>query len=353
MLMLDRHVSDHLAAYLDGEISATGRARVECHVARCERCREELEQIRFSKMAIGFLPPVSAPPGLWDAIESASGPAAKALPSPSLGWRWATAALLIAVAAGGLWTWFRPAGATWEVVALDGSPLAGSRRLAGGTAVPDGEWIETDAESRARIAVGEIGAVHVEPNTSVRLVSTGANAHRLALRSGEIIASISAPPRMFFVDTAAGTAIDLGCEYRLTCDRSGTGILRVASGWVALEWKGRESLVPAGASCRMYAGQGPGTPWFDDAAQSFVRALETFDRSGGAETVNLIVAEARARDTLTLWHLLSRVDFQGRVQLYDRMAQLAPPPAAVTRERVLQLDAEDLKRWREELAWIW
>src|SRR5256885_9219045 len=46
-----------------------------------------------------------------------------------------------------------------------------------------------------------------------------------------------------FVDTAAGTAVDLGCEYVLNTDEDGLGLLRVTKGWVSFQWKGLESLV--------------------------------------------------------------------------------------------------------------
>jgi hypothetical protein len=138
----------------------------------------------------------------------------------------------------------------------------------------------------------------------------------------------------------------------MECDRTGLGILQVASGWVALEWQGRESLVPAGASCRMYPVRGPGTPFFDDAPPVFAAAVDAFDRAQ-QEALDTILSEARTRDTLTLWHLLSTVEEPYRSRVFDRMATLAPPPASVRRERVLALEAETLTRWREELAWIW
>jgi hypothetical protein len=59
------------------------------------------------------------------------------------------------------------------------------------------------------------------------------------------------------------------------------------------------------------------------------------------------------RDTLTLWHLLSRVDASQRGRIYDRIAALAEPPATVSREKAVALDAATLKHWREELAWKW
>jgi isochorismate synthase EntC len=69
--------------------------------------------------------------------------------------------------------------------------------------------------------------------------------------------------------------------------------------------------------------------------------------------LDIILADARARDTLTLWHLLSRVEAEDRARIYDRMASLTPVPAGVSREQALKLDPETLRRWKEELAWTW
>ena len=59
------------------------------------------------------------------------------------------------------------------------------------------------------------------------------------------------------------------------------------------------------------------------------------------------------RDTLTLWHLLSRVDAIERARVADRITALTPLPSGVSRDKALQLDPDTLKRWREELAWTW
>jgi len=171
---------------------------------------------------------------------------------------------------------------------------------------------------------------------------------------GEIRAKISAPPRLFFVDTASGTAVDLGCEYALNTDEDGFGMLRVTKGWVSFQWKGLESLVPAGASCGTRPRAGPGIPYFDDAPENLKQALERFAfEKAGNEALGIILAESRVRDTLTLWHLLSRVEAGNRGRVYDRIAALTPVPAGVSREQALKLDPETLNRWKEELAWTW
>jgi hypothetical protein len=148
--------------------------------------------------------------------------------------------------------------------------------------------------------------------------------------------------------------VDLGCEYALAIDPDGFGQIQVTKGWVLFQFKNVESLVPAGASCRTRPMAGPGIPFFDDAPETLKRALERFAfEKGGSDDLIIILTDARVRDTLTLWHLLSRVPVDDRGRVYDRMATLTPVPAGVSREKALRLDAETLKRWREELAWTW
>lgn len=295
-------------------------------------------------IAPGQLPLAQAPDAIWRSIESAlEAGAAKPRISPFRAWAWVAASLAVIGAIA--WYASRPPVPTWQVSRLEGSPSV--------DAIKVGDWLQTDASSRARIRVGNIGVVDVEPNTRVRLVAASPTEHRLTLARGEISATVTAPPRLFLVDTPVSTAVDLGCAYRIKTDESGDGVLRVSSGWVSLEWKGRESLVPAGATCRTRSRTGPGTPYFADAPEALQQALAAFDFDGGTDVVGTILKQARVRDTLTLWHLLSRVDPAERVRVFNRMVELVPLPASVSRDKVLQLEPETLKSWREELAWKW
>lgn len=248
----------------------------------------------------------------------------------------------------------RESGATWEVARLEGSPTVGANRIEANARLAVGEWLETDASSRAQINVADIGQVDVGPNSRVRLVETGATEHRLALTRGRLHATISAPPRLFIVETPSAVAVDLGCAYTLEVDKAGRSILHVTAGWVALELKGRESVVPAGAVCVTRPGMGPGTPYFDDASDKFRDALARLDfQNGGAKALEIVLAEAREYDTLTLWHLLSRVHGAERGRVYDRMAELITPPAGVTREGVMRLDKGMLDLWKKGMEWAW
>ena len=353
--MFTSHISRQLAAHIDGELAPRKAQQAELHIGQCARCRAEYEQVRFGMAVLDDLPLVEAPESTWAPIDAALQGSRSRKTPPAGQWRVAFAATVVLVLIGAAyWLVTRQSGMRWEVVRIEGSPAVGAKHIRGAGQVGAGDWIETDAESSARVKVGEIGSVEVEPNTRVRVVAMRPREHSFALLRGEIRAKISAPPRLFFVDTASGTAVDLGCEYALKTDEDGFGMLRVTKGWVSFQFKGLESLVPAGASCRTRPRAGPGIPYFDDAPENLKQALERFAfEKGGSEALDIIIAEARVRDTLTLWHLLSRVEGEDRGHVYDRIAALTPVPAGVSREQALKLDPETLNRWKEELAWTW
>ncbi|HEY2123886.1 MAG TPA: FecR domain-containing protein, partial [Chthoniobacterales bacterium] len=259
------------------------------------------------------------PESVWNAIEAAirEGKQGEVRAAPRWRVAWAAAAAVFIVAAGVYWFGIRQAG-----------------------------WIVTSDSARRTLRIADIGSVDLSPNTRLRVTADRADQHRLTLEHGAIYARISAPPRLFFVDTKSGTAIDLGCEYALNMEENGSGVLRVTKGWVSFEWQGLESLVPAGALCRIKPHKGADLPYFEDAPREFAQAVD----HGALES---IIGTARIRDTLTLWHLLSRVAPADRARVYDRIAVLTPVPADISKERVLALDPEMLNRLKEELAWKW
>ena len=269
------------------------------------------------------------------------------------------AVLFVAVGITALWIYRQESRPSWEVARLLGSPTIGNSRIGQTGQLGVGEWLETDNASRAKISVASIGQVEIDPNTRVRLLETRLTEHRLELARGRMSAHIWAPPRLFFVDTPSAVAADLGCAYTLEVDDAGASLLRVTSGWVALQLRDRESVVPAGAACATRPGIGPGTPYFEDASQTFRTALTKLDFesdiSSGSDISPLkqVLTESRVRDTLTLWHLLYRVNESDRVLVYERLAALAPPPNGVTREGVLSLDETMLRLWKGELDSIW
>jgi len=276
-------------------------------------------------------------------------------PAPASRYYWLGAAACLLLAVGlGLRSAWQP-GPEWNVVALSGTPLIDRRPIASHARIGVGGLLETGQFSRAKLRMGLMGVVEIEPNTKVRLVATGARRHRIALESGTIMARFWAPPGTLSVATPSSTAIDLGCAFTLQADEKGAGLLRVTSGWVAFELDDRQAVVPAGAAALTRPGAGPGTPFFEEASAPFRAALERLDfgDSGYADAGALaaVLAEARSRDVLSLLSLFRRLPPSARGPLFDRAAQLVPPPAELTREDAIAgTNQPGLDAWWKKLG---
>ena len=240
----------------------------------------------------------------------------------------------------------------WTVEQIAGQPKLGNIAMtkSGAATLAVGQTLETDIRSRASISISATGEIQVDPDSKVRLIASTPARKRLGLDFGTIHAMIWGPAGEFVVDTASATAVDLGCAYTLHVDDSGAGLLQTTFGWVGFKLHGRESFVPAGAVCLIRPRIGPGTPYFEDAPPAFREALEKLDFDPGtaeqrSSELSVVLSEARKRDALTLWHLLSRVNEPERGRVYDRLAQLVPPPQGVTRAGVLRLDKKMLDLW--------
>lgn len=241
---------------------------------------------------------------------------------------------------------------SWNVETLAGMPRVGNSL--DGEKLAVGEFLETDGNSRARVQVADIGNVEIAPNSRVQLVGTKSTEHRLSLEKGSLKAKILAPPRLFIVDTPSAVAVDLGCEYTLEVDADGNTRLHVTSGFVALENGKLESIVPAGAIALTRKGKGIGTPFADDSSAELQKALYKFDfENGGTAALETVINESNLYDSLTLWHLLARVEPAERGRIFDALAAHVKPPAKVTREGVLRLDKNMLDAWWTEIEGVW
>ncbi|MGA9772148.1 MAG: kelch repeat-containing protein [Blastocatellia bacterium] len=339
----------HLTPYIDGELDRFRQARVERHLEKCARCRKEYDRLLFasrivSQLALPAAPPTGVPawPGPPTVEARFRQPWKKLVPV-------AAAILLVAIAIA-YWYGARARDASWEVVRLSGAPRINSNQMNRTGQIKEGDWLETDEKSKAMLNLGILGQVEVDPDTRIRLVTSRSNEQKLVMTRGRVFASIMAPPRIFFIETPSGIAIDLGCAYTLEVDDSGQSTLYVAAGAVALAYNGREAVVPADAVCRARPGSGPGTPYSRDASERLQTALAEFDFGDGASNaLQIVIAEARVSDGLTLWSLLKRVEGADRDRVYDRLAQLISPPQNVTKDGVFRRDQKMLNLWLQEL----
>ena len=315
------------------------------------------------------LPVTQAPESVWDGIQAAlkAPEVARAVPPlkrPVPRWLMAAAVVLAVVTGtlGGLFRWYR-APSAWAVLPVAGRPTIAGAALTSADQLGAGEWLVTDAFSRAELSVGRIGTAEVGPNSRVQLDRGGLTQHRLTLEHGRLQVVISAPPRLFLVQTPSVLATDLGCAYTLEVDSAGASRLHVTAGWVELKQGDATSLVPAGLVAEVVVGERPGTPYPPELPDDARMALRRLDAGTGnvADLDVVFVAlhgpsdfiTLRRQSGITLWHLLQRVPPGMREGVYQRLAELSAPPAGVTREGILALQRPMLERWRRDLSPMW
>jgi hypothetical protein len=256
---------------------------------------------------------------------------------------WAlTAAAAVVVAAVGLELGTPLAPATgWQVDSVSGNASMGSRQAAVAMALRAGQTVRTASDTEITFRAAQFGTMSIGPDSELR----AATERRVELQRGLLHAYIWAPPRQFVVDTPSARAVDLGCQYTITVDASGDGLLRVSLGWVAFQNEGQEAFIPQGADCVTRRKRGPGIPFYEDASEPLKRSLAAFEQGDG-EALDGILSSARASDGLTLWHLLTRVPERDRGRVFDRFAELVTLPKEVHRDAVLRRDAHAI-----DLCW--
>jgi hypothetical protein len=267
---------------------------------------------------------------------------------------WSVAAATLLLAAGALVVVPRTRVTPWSVTARAGAPVVrGAHGEISRETLVRGGVVETDAHSSALVRIGHIGRAELGPDSRLRLLADGGDEHRLALERGTMHASIDAPPRFFLVQTTSALAVDLGCVYTLTASERGSGLLTVDEGEVELQFGAVRSSVLAGNAAALLSGRGPGLPYPVRAPLALRSAIATYDTAPSPAAIAAVIQAADARSTITLWHLLQRVDSAERGAVYARLAAIAPPPRTVTRDRVLRAESGALQRWRTELQRSW
>lgn len=256
-------------------------------------------------------------------------------------WWAAAAAVLVAALALSLSRVHLPASRAtgWQVSKLEGASRMGARPAAPDMPLRTGDLLRTGAGSRLSLESNAVGQIDLGPDSQLR----AAAGRQLLLDRGRLHAFIWARPREFVLDTPSARAVDLGCEYTIDVDPAGNGLIRVNTGWVAFQFNGQESFIPARAACVTRKGRGPGIPFYEDAGEPFRQSLQAFE-NGAAAALPGILRAARRDDALTLWHLLTRVPRNDAGPVYDRFVQLVQVPPTVTREAVLRRDSQALDR---------
>ncbi len=210
------------------------------------------------------------------------------------------------------------------------------------TASLGSRWLEMKPNESATVQIADVGQVTVEPGSRVRLLNTGPAQHRLELSRGTLHARVTAPPRLFVVETPTASAIDLGCAYTLKVTDEGSE-LTVESGLVSLAGKGREVTVLEGMRAVSSTSRAPTTPVGIDASPAFIDAVAQFDRDGTG--VDQLLVLARPADAATLWHLLPVAPRARRSAVFGKLRAMVRAPESLTAEGTTDANSPGMQQW--------
>ena len=274
-------------------------------------------------------------------------------------WRVAlAAAAALATLAIGVRTWYHqrlqwPEAQSWEVASVRGDVRIDGRDEGRAVALAPGKVLET-GDGVVRLHAARIGEVAIGKGSRFTLVETRSGRHRVQLQQGRLWARVWAPPGTFAVDTPVAGVYDMGCEFVLTVNAAGDGVLTVRSGWVQVDNMWTEAMVPQGARVEMDARGVPGTPYDLGASPDFIAALREIDAQPGVvgnDAVRRLIAASRPRDAISLLSLLTRRPQLAEGPLFDRLAQLMPADIVVTREAIRTQGPHALSPWWEALPY--
>lgn len=242
-----------------------------------------------------------------------------------------------------------PAGGSWRVTLSSHAEVS---------QLSVGQSLETGLGETATIRAARIGEVRLAPGSSLRLIKTHNGEHRVELDRGRMRAKIWAPPGYFGVKVGTTRIVDLGCEFELTAEQDGSGLVSVASGWVAYDRGGIEVLIPAGYASR-FSETRASTPVRHDASDELRRAAEALDAlidraadDGETQAAADALANAtRDDDYFTLLSLLTRHPRLASSSIYARLhtSLAAGPIDEAHRARWLRGDLKALDEWWRQL----
>lgn len=234
---------------------------------------------------------------------------------------------------------------SWQVEKLSGFPMIESKLLIDKGRIKIGEKLTTDEQSSARLKVGSIGEIDIEPKTEIQISETESFEYNLILHKGKLSARTWAPPKLFSIKTPSSNIKDLGCLYYISVDKNLTTLLSVKSGWVLMENGIKKSILPAGTSCYSDTAKGIGTPFSDSASETFKQALHKIDfENANPNEFEVVIQESRREDLISLFHLILRGDKLVREKVFNRIAELSIIPSQVTKESIVNGDKEMLGR---------
>src|SRR5437660_9696936 len=154
--MFSHHVASLSSQYFHGELTAAEDHRVAQHLLACTRCRAEYEEVEAGVRLAEQIKVLPAPDSVWAGIVRRLDGGEVSPPRVWFARPLAVVAAMLLIVGASLLLLRHHASdksAHWDVARLGGLPRIDSQNIAESGRLGVGQWLETDASSRARVQV--------------------------------------------------------------------------------------------------------------------------------------------------------------------------------------------------------
>ena len=238
----------------------------------------------------------------------------------------------------------------WKVSNIQGNSLIGNSSMSSNDSIKEGQWIQTNNDSRAELIVANIGKVIIEPNSKIVFVKGADGNNRIMVEYGTINTVMNPNSRSFFVEMPSAVATDNGGSYTMTVDSTGDGLVYVRTGKVEIASANRDAIIPAGSLVLTKRNIGVGTPFNENSTVKFKNALFNYDFGNCNDAcVKTLLNSAKMSDAVTLVNLIPTVNKEYSDQVYTKLANFVSPPTPIHTDSIPFINEEEISKWIDKI----
>lgn len=235
-------------------------------------------------------------------------------------------------------------GGGWEVMQLTGQPKIGNIVINKDDGFSTESTVETNESSSVTFVMPDLGRLFIDKSS---VVSRTKNSNEVKIDKGQIRKFEGDATDVLTVLTplAKFTEFYKGGAFRIHVDENGACKLVVESGWVIVNIKEFDSYVPKNFDCQISRGR-YAIPYPSDSSPQLINLLQNFSGINDP-SVGTILSQMTIKESLSLWHIIQLISTENRSIAFDKLNELIPVPAGVTKEGILALNKDMLLDWRQ------
>ncbi|MCX6151632.1 MAG: FecR domain-containing protein [Ignavibacteriales bacterium] len=237
----------------------------------------------------------------------------------------------------------------WEIIKSEGSYVIQNRLTDQKKFYLDDKLITHDY-SNVTVKIADFGLLHIDQNSIIKLIDAQKGENRIKLFQGSVSANTWTQTGKFSIETQNAITTENKSNFKINYFADTTTVINVISGFVEINSGNNVFMLPEGYTFKIHQNE-TGIPVNNSSTGNLKIALIEFEKKHDQNSFNIILNESAEFDALTLWHIFPLIDEHLRGKLFDKLNSFYAAPNGVTKQGILELNKEMLKKWWDEIAW--